>query len=371
MTLAFRNLLHDRGRTAVGIVGIAFAVFLMVFQGALLKGFVDASGRLVTRSDCEIWISGRGAPCFQYGYPIDERFRDLVRGTPGVRAVARVVEGFTFWKTGGGATLTVFLAGADPEIGADFPLPRVGRDGAVRPEAVLVDASDAEFLSVGRLPEPVEIVGHRALVAGRVTGHGSFLGCPTVFTSFEDGRRYLGYAKDTTSFLALDLEDGADALAVRDAIAAKFPELDVLERGDLAAATARYWLLETGAGGAILMAGLLGFAVGTLIVSQTVYAATMDRIEEYATLKAIGAGRSFLRRTVALQALASGIVGWVAGIAAAFPAAWAAADLIPWIARPGALSLAVLFPTIAMSLLASIASIRKVMRVEPARVFRA
>jgi putative ABC transport system permease protein len=97
----------------------------------------------------------------------------------------------------------------------------------------------------------------------------------------------------------------------------------------------------------------------------------MDRIEEYATLKAIGAGNAYLRRVVGTQALASGAVGWLLGVAIAVPATWGAARLIPWIARPGWLSAAVLAPTIAMSLLASVASIRRVTRVEPARVFRA
>lgn len=372
MTLVLRNLLHDRGRTAVGIVGVAFAVFLMVFQGALLVGFVQAAGRLVTTSDGEVWVGGRGTPCFQYGPPIDERFRDLVRATPGVRGVARVALGFTQWKTTGGATLTVFLAGADPEIGPAFPLPYASAErGTLRPEAVLFPESDRRLLELASLPLPVEIAGCRATALRSVAGHGSFLGCPTVFASLEDGRRYLGMTSDEATFLALDLAPGADPAAVRRSIAAKFPELDAWTKDELAWLTARYWLLETGAGGGILMAGLLGFAVGTLIVSQTVYAATLDRIEEYATLKAIGASDAFLRRTVGAQALASGALGWLAGVAIAFPATWAAVRLIPWIAPPGPLAAAVLVPTAAMSLLASIASIRRVTRVEPARVFRA
>ena len=40
MRLAWRNLLNSRIRLAVTVVGVAFAVYLMVFQGSLLAGFV-------------------------------------------------------------------------------------------------------------------------------------------------------------------------------------------------------------------------------------------------------------------------------------------------------------------------------------------
>ncbi len=42
MTLAWRNLSHDRARFVVTILGIAFALFLMTFQGSLLAGFLRA-----------------------------------------------------------------------------------------------------------------------------------------------------------------------------------------------------------------------------------------------------------------------------------------------------------------------------------------
>jgi hypothetical protein len=44
MRLALSNLLHDRTRFAVTVIGITFAVFLMVFR-SLLAGFVRAAER--------------------------------------------------------------------------------------------------------------------------------------------------------------------------------------------------------------------------------------------------------------------------------------------------------------------------------------
>ena len=58
MTLAIRNLLHDRVRLLLAVAGVAFAVFLMVFQGSLLQGFSRAASIVIdaTPVTCETSI---------------------------------------------------------------------------------------------------------------------------------------------------------------------------------------------------------------------------------------------------------------------------------------------------------------------------
>jgi len=51
MSLAFRNLLHDRIRFLVTALGVAFAVFLMIFQGSLLIGFLGAAAEIIDAAD--------------------------------------------------------------------------------------------------------------------------------------------------------------------------------------------------------------------------------------------------------------------------------------------------------------------------------
>lgn len=60
MRLACRNLCHDRLRFGVTIVGVAFAVALMVFQGSLLAGFLGAAGRVADSTEADLWITGLG-----------------------------------------------------------------------------------------------------------------------------------------------------------------------------------------------------------------------------------------------------------------------------------------------------------------------
>ena len=74
MRLAWRNLSHDRLRFLVTVIGIAFAVFLMVFQGSLLTGFIRTASKGIDLTDGDIWISARGVDCFEFATPIPKRF---------------------------------------------------------------------------------------------------------------------------------------------------------------------------------------------------------------------------------------------------------------------------------------------------------
>ena len=151
----------------------------------------------------------------------------------------------------------------------------------------------------------------------------------------------------------------------------RLPAVDVLTRDEFAHKSRMYWTIKTGAGGAILTAAVLGFLIGLVVVSQTIYANTMENIEEYATLKALGAPRSLVARVVLTQALLCGAVGSILGLIAVIPVINHATSLIPWIYMPWWLPAVMVVPSLTMCSLASIASVRSALTVEPGRVFRA
>jgi putative ABC transport system permease protein len=107
------------------------------------------------------------------------------------------------------------------------------------------------------------------------------------------------------------------------------------------------------------------------VVSQSIYATTMENIEEFATLKALGASNGFIRRVIVSQALVCGIGGYILGLLITSPMISAAQTNIPWIAAPGWLPVAIAVPALAMCVFASIISVRAALAVEPAKVFRA
>lgn len=372
MRLAWRNLNYDRMRFLVTIIGIAFAVFLMVFQGSLFIGFLRAAAAGISAADGDLWITARGVECFEYGAPLPDRFRDIAAGVPGVERVSRIATGFVFLHKPSGKRDMVFVVGAEPGVGTRYPVPYLNsQSDAVRHEAILVDRSNARALEAISTPLEIEMGRHRAQVTQVIDDFGSFLGSPYTFTGYADAARYVGLGPEETSFLVVRVRRGHDPRDVRRWLQERLPDADVWTQAEFERRSQLFWVVKTGAGGAILTGAALGFLVGLVIVSQNIYATTMENIEEFATLKAMGASRGFIRRVVITQAMVSGLVGSGLGLAATIPATSAVRGTISWIQTPWWLPVAMIVVGLLMCALASVISIRKALSVEPARVFRA
>jgi putative ABC transport system permease protein len=279
---------------------------------------------------------------------------------------------FAVYRTPRGKQQVVALVGADPNIGGHFPVPDApGAAAAISPDAVLYDVSDRKQVEVTDLPAEVEINRHRAIIEREIQGYGAFLGVPFLFTSYRNATRYMGFGPEDAMYILLRVGNGYSVPAVEQELKTRLPEVDVLTQSEFSRKSRIYWTIKTGAGGAILTAAILGFLIGLVVVSQTVYANTMENIEEYATLKALGASQAFVARIVLTQALICGVLGSVLGLLVVVPSIGYAKSLIPWIYAPWWLPALMVVPSLLMCSLASIASVRSALTVEPGRVFRA
>jgi putative ABC transport system permease protein len=114
----------------------------------------------------------------------------------------------------------------------------------------------------------------------------------------------------------------------------------------------------------------LGLLVGMVVVAQTIYAATVDHIREFGTLKAMGAANRYIYRVIVEQAVLSASMGYAVAIVVALLVVHAAHSgdapiLLPAAVAAGLFGLAVL-----MCVAASVISIRKATQIDPAMVFR-
>jgi putative ABC transport system permease protein len=165
-------------------------------------------------------------------------------------------------------------------------------------------------------------------------------------------------------------QQGRDLESLRTALQMTVPTADVWTSRAFSWQTRKYWLITTGAGAALLIAAVLGVIVGLVIVSQTLYSATVERIEEYATIRAMGASDSYRNAIIVRQSLFSGGAGYFIGMVGAISIARLAASSSAAPALPYSLLLLLAVVTLVMCIGASLVSIRKVLTVDSASVFR-
>jgi putative ABC transport system permease protein len=121
LTIAFRNLFHDRIRLAVTLVGILFSIVLVAVQLGLYIGARSIIIAMIDRADGDLWIMAYGTKNFEEAQPINVRDRYAALSTPGVAKAVPLVTSFVDWrKPTGGSTLVVVI-GSDAEDGGLVP----------------------------------------------------------------------------------------------------------------------------------------------------------------------------------------------------------------------------------------------------------
>ncbi len=371
-SLAVRNLLHDKVRFAVTLVGIVFSVVLSSIQLGLFVGFQAATASIVENSNADLWVSSKNLVSVEDGSAFSESKLYKVLSHPDVAEATKNIVTFANWKKNNGAITGIELVGFDLNSEMLRPWNVVqGRWEDLRePNAVIVDELYREKLGVSTIGEMVEIGGRQARVVGFTRGIRTFTTSPAVFTSFKNAQNYFGVREDQLFYILVKARLGADLQTLKTDLQAQLPDNDVYTQPEITLKQQNYWMFGTGAGITVLIAAGLGLLVGVVVVAQTIYAATVDHLKEYGTLKAMGATNFYLYQVIIIQAVLSGLIGYVIGMSVALfisftSQAGTTAIILPW-----QLVAALFGLTMLMCCGASVVSINKVTRLDPAMVFK-
>jgi putative ABC transport system permease protein len=370
--LAVRNLKRSGGRLWVSLFGIAFATFLMGVQGSLLHSFTRAASRVVDSVDADLWIIGKGTPTFDFVSPIPERYAFLAFGVDGVRDAGRGVAGWTSIERAGGDRTNVMVIGVESRYRGRLPaVAELAAAKGLSNSALVLDATDAPTLGFDGRMQTAQIAARRSYLLAETQGFASFLGTPLVFADYIDAHRFLRMERTQASYILLHVSPGRDPAAVRDALRSRLTDVDVLTTAELSWRSRIFWLVQTGAGAALMLGAVLGFSIGLVLVAQTIYSITAENIEEYATLKAMGASDRDVQTVVLIQSLICGILGGIFGLLLVEPYAELSRSIVTWMAVPYWMYFVVAGALALLCVLASLIAARPAVRVDPGRVFRA
>jgi len=372
--LARRNLFHDRIRFAVTLTGIVFALVLIVIQFGLFLGFTTTTSNNIDHSNADLWIVFHGVTYFDTGRMFSERKFYEVLATPGVQQAEKYIQNFANWKKPDGGVENIQVIGFHPGSGLGEPWDLVAGDvlDVKQEDGVIIDELYKEKLGVVKIGDRVEIGDHRARVVGFTRGIRSFTTSPFVYTSFKNSLDYTRpeAKEDQLAYILVRAAPGVSPEQLKRDLRARVTDVDIYTRDEFSRRTRFYWMFTTGAGLAVLTAALMGLVVGIAVVAQTIYAATMDHIREYGTLKAMGATNGYLYRVLIEQAVWSAVLGYGLAMFISHFIVQASEKGGALILMPLSMKFGMLFLAVLMCITAALVSINKVTRIDPAMVFR-
>jgi putative ABC transport system permease protein len=369
--LAYRNLFHDRLSLAVTLIGIVFSVVLVAVQCGLYIGSERMIAAMLDQSKGDLWVVPFGTKSFDDPSLLIGHEKYAVLSTPGVADAEELVVGFAAWRKPKGGTTAVLLVGSDHENGTLKPWNVT--EGSVAeldaPFAVAVDDTYFADLGIDKLGDIAEMNNTRVRIGAVTHGIRSFTTLPYVFTSLPRARMLLDAGGNQASYTLVRLAPGADPKQVRADLTARLQDREVLTQGEFRKRSVDYWLFQTGAGAALIAGAVLGMIVGIVIVAQTLYSSTKDHLNEFATLRALGASAGYIHKVILIQALMSAVLGYGVGMILSLLVIWASKDTTLLIVMTPGLAVLLFALTIGMCVIAAISAIFKVTRIDPAGVF--
>jgi len=381
-SIALKMLVGDRAKYLGIIMGLTFASLLMTQQSAIFVGLMSRTfGFLTDTSLPDAWVMDEKVQFVDDVKPLQDTQLFRVRGVEGVEWAVPLYKGLLRARLDNGNFESCNVIGLDDAtlIGGPPIMVKGALADLRRSDGVIVDevgANDklAKVLPGGRrLPlqigDTLELNDHRAVVVGICRVTRSFQSQPSVYTTYSRATTFAPRERKLLSFILVKANPGESLAAVCGRIR-KATGLTAHTREQFVQLTLDYFMKRTGIPINIATSVLLGFIIGTAIAGQTFYNFTLDNLRYFGTLKAMGAANSKLLRMIVLQALVVGAIGYGLGVGAAclFGAVTQNTEVafrLPW---------QVLALTAGAVLLicsgSALLSIWKVIRLEPAIVFR-
>jgi putative ABC transport system permease protein len=360
--IARKNLLDDRLRFAVSVSGVTFAVLLILVVQSLYRGYQQELGALVDEIPADMWVAERDTNGLIYASAVSAEVIPAVLSVEGVDGAIPLYSKRITVEFDGELTDSYFIAFDMPVTSRDrfsMPVPNVGHliiDEVFSSETGL---GEGDVIRVRDEPFTVEAVRSTASAGlSRVS-----------FMSAVDAERLIaipGYV----SFLLVSIAPDADQMAVAAAIERSIPEVRAIPSEDFAEANRQ----EVSGTFLPIVTVLLvvAFLVGSAVVGLTIYTATIERMKEFGVLKAIGGSMRYLSGIVLMQSVIVGFSGFLLGVPLTFGVNHLANSFVPdFITLILLRDIVTVFgAALGMAVVASIVPMHRIVRVDPADVFR-
>jgi putative ABC transport system permease protein len=379
-------LTGDRPKYFGIIFGVAFATLLMAQQASIFVGLLrNTTSQIRDIEGAAIWVMDHNVQFVDDVKPLADDDLYRVRGVSGVEWAVRLYKGLARARFADGNFQQFILLGLDDAtlVGAPREILMGSLADLRKPDAVIIDEAGYRYLWPGQpyaLGKEFEMNDCRAVIVGICKASPTFQTFPIAYTRYTQATQFVPSERKVLSFILAQPAPGVPVKEVCRRIEEATqrpsgePQLKALPREKFVEETIRYYLRRTGIPINFGITIALGFVVGAAIAGQTFYLFTVENLKQFGALKAMGVGNLRLVGMILVQGLVVGVIGYGIGLglAAAFgefigkvvktvPPAF----YMPW-QIPALTAGAVLM----IIMLAGLASIRRVLVLEPAVVFR-
>lgn len=362
---------YDKPKTIGAVLGVIVAIFLIGQQAGIFIFLTGLMTTLVDHSSADIWVTSNKALEANRLGTLDMSYARELKSIPGIREVSPMVVAGASARLSNGEQLPVQLVGPGaPEFLIEpWRIVEGEVSGLLDKGGISVDVFDLKSIDELHVGEPLEINGERVYVKIVTSGARGF-GGSLVLTTAERARHLGKVDPNTASALLITVKEGYSVDSVVAQINKSFFGIRAWEREAFSSQTRKVNLGNSGIGTSTFTLIIFAILSGMVIIGLTLYSAAIERLNDFATMKAIGASNGYVTRIIIMQALLIATVGFIL-------AAFLLVGFQLGIANAGIffdygwkLWLGLIVATLVLSLGGALLAVNRIRKVEPASVFR-
>src|SRR6266852_3803966 len=375
--VALKMLTGDRAKYLGLIFTIAFCTFLLQNQTSIFAGILKRTGsQIADVTDAEIWVMDPKTEYFEQTKALKDTDLTRVRGVDGVQWAVKLFKGSPVARTLDGKFAVSFCLGLDDATLTGAPRKMLlGSSERLRePDSVVIDKAGYVLLFPGEpleLGRTLELNDHKVTIVGISDPPAPFLSFPVMHTRYSEGVNFVGRERTQLSYVLVKPQPGVNAEELCKRIEAQT---------GLRARTSQqfqwdcigYYLKNTGIPVNFGITIAVAIIVGAVVAGQTFYLFTIENLKQFGALKAIGVTNVRLIGMILLQAFTAGTLGFSLGTG------MAATFFEIFLRQLATRGIVLMWQCVALTgaciffvvIVASILSIRRVLVLEPAAVFR-
>lgn len=371
--IAYKLLVNDAAKFTALLIGITFAVFLMVQMTSMFAGILDRSSATVNNVGASIWVMDPAVNTVANTIPVPDYLLDAVRSIDGVKYAVPLYSGGGLAKLKDGTYQYVSVLGLDDNSLFGRPPLEKGNIQDIFGENAFLVVHDAEYRKLENpgIGTEFQINDHRAVVVGiaKVSSNGLF-GVPTLYTTYSRAIQYLPNSRFTISYILVEPKKLSDIATIKSEIT-RLGYL-ALTKHEFEERIADFYKYQTGVGTNIMIMTIISFIVGLSISGQTFYTFILENLEKFGALKAIGAKSYELVLMILFQALFTSLTGYGLGVGlCALLISLVRLKIPDYAAMITYTNLVLAFGMVlVIAGISSYFGVRRVLRIEPFEIFR-
>lgn len=375
--IALKMLTGDRAKYLGLIFAIAFCTFLLENQTSIFAGILNRTGsQILDVTDADVWVMDGKTEYFEQTKALKDTDLIRVRGVEGVDWAVNLFKANPVARTRAGKFAACILLGLDDATltGAPRKMLMGSWQRLREPDSIVIDKAGYillfpdEPLELGR---ELEMNDHRVTIVGISDASAPFLSYPVIHARYSEAVNFVGRERTQLSYVLVRPERGVTAEEICRRIDAE-TGLRARTTDEFRWDCIRYYLKNTGIPVNFGITITIALIVGTVVAGQTFYLFTIENLKQFGALKAIGVTNWRLIGMVLLQAFTVGVMGFSMGTG------MAAAFFEMTLRKIATRGLVLMWQNVVLTgccillvvIIASLLSIRRVVVLEAATVFR-